>query len=303
MSRPFTLLLEHYRRGNAAASALPPPSLEESRELNDHWGDVTAEPGGVDYLEVDAGGVPALWAVPRGASDRVVLCLHGGGFFVGSRFTHRKMFAHLAKAIGARALILEYRRTPEHRHPAPVDDATAAYQWLLASGIPARHIAIAGDSAGGGLTVTTMLRARERKLPLAAALLPISAWVDMEFSGESMRTKRATDLLFGGERPMNLQALVHMFLGPDGDRRDPLASPIQADLAGLPPMFIQVSGDEMLFDDSRRLHERAQRAGVESQLDAVPGQQHTFQMGAGYDPVADAAIQRMAGWVRPKLGL
>jgi epsilon-lactone hydrolase len=296
-------LWEHWRNSNRnAALGLPLPS-PRARDVDDPWGDVTAEPGGVDYLEVDAGGVPAMLAVPKdAAADRAILGLHGGGFIGGSMYTHRKMFAHLAKAAGARALVPNYRRTPEHQHPAPVDDSTAAYGWLLDQGIPAGNIALAGDSAGGGLTLTTVLRARERGLPDPAALLPISPWVDMTLSGESLVTNRATDLLFGGHTPFDVDGLVRMFLG-DGDRTDPLASPLHADLAGFPPMYIQVGGDEMLLDDARRLAERARAAGVEARLDVFPRQQHTFQMGAGRDPEADDAIGRLAEWVRPLLGL
>lgn len=199
-------LAAHYRRSNAIAAMDPPLALEEVRDLDEHWGDVTAEPRGVDYFETDVAGVPAMWAAPKGCdSERVLLCLHGGGFIGGSRYTHRKLFGHLAKATGVpgvRALILEHRRLPEHGHPALVEDATAAYAWLLEQGLEPRRVALAGDSAGGGLTITA---------------------------------NRDTDVLFGGATPMNLEALVTMFLGPSGNRRDPLASPLHADVSGSRP--------------------------------------------------------------------
>jgi epsilon-lactone hydrolase len=297
-------LKNHYRTSAAAGRATPPMPLDEFRDLIEHWGDVTAEPGGVDYIETDAGGVPAMWVVPKECTeDRVIVCLHGGGFVTGSIYTHRKLFGHLAKAVGARALSVRYRRTPEHQHPAPVDDATAAYRWLLDQGISADHIALAGDSAGGGLTITTMLRARERGLPTAAALMPLSPWFDMELTGESLVSNQNTDVLFGGDEPMDLDALVNMLLGEGGSRKDPLANPLYADLAGLPPIYIQVGGEEMLLDDSRRLAEHARNAGVDVRLDIFTAQQHTFQMSAGYAPEADEAIRRLAEWARPKLGL
>jgi epsilon-lactone hydrolase len=287
-------LIEHYRASNANSHRNLP--LDEARAVDEHWGDVTAEPGGVDYLEVAAGGVPALWAVPHGApADGVLLCLHGGGFIGGSMYTHRKMFAHLAKQTGVRALVLHYRRTPEFRHPAPLEDSVAAYEWLRAQGHT--RIAITGDSAGGLLTITTALRLREKPV----AIMPFSAWTDMELRGGSITTNRATDVLFGGDRPMDLHALVRLYLGPDGDPADPEVSPVNADLSGLPPMYLQVSDAEMLLDDSTRLHERAVRHGVDSTLDIVAGQQHTFQMSAGHDKVADDAIRRMADWLRPRL--
>ena len=303
-SKEMQPLIDHYRRSNAVAAMVPPLPLEQARDVNEHWGDVTAEPGGVDYVEVDAGGVPAMWAAPHGAdATRVLLCLHGGGFVGGSMYTHRKMFGHLAKTAGARALIVHYRRTPEHLHPAPVDDATAAYRWLLDQGIAAEHIAVTGDSAGGGLTITTMLRAREQGLPVAGALMPLSPWVDMELLGASMVSKRPTDVLFGGETPMNIDGLVQMWLGPDGDRTDPLANPLYADLTGFPPIYVQVGGDEMLLDDALRLDAHARKCGIDVQLDVFPSQQHTFQMSAGRAPEADDAVRRLAAWVRPRLGL
>lgn len=290
---------ETYRAWTAALKD-PDTTRQEPRETNDHWGDLTAEPRGVDFTETDAGGVPALWAVPKGsAEDAVILCLHGGGFVGGSLYTHRKLFAHLAKATGARALIATYRHTPEHSHPAQSDDTSTVYRWLLGQGIAAGRIALAGDSSGGGLAVTTMLRARDAGLPLAAALLLISPWVDMAASGQSYQTNEETDAYFYRDV---VRSLAGMFLA-GASPTDPLASPLYADLTGLPPMFIQVGGDETLLDDSRRLEKRALDAGVEARLDIFPGQQHTFQMTAGRAPEADDAIRRFADWVRPRLGL
>ena len=283
-----------------AARANPDQSPEDVREAGDHWGDLTAEPGGIDYAEVEAAGLPALWAVPKGSTeDRVVLCFHGGGFISGSIYTHRKLFGHLAKAIGARALITDYRRTPVHSHPAPLEDTTAAYRWLLDQGIDAELVAVSGDSSGGGLAISTMLRARELGLPTAAALLLMSPWVDMTVSADTYQSNRDTDAFFYQEVVAGLAA---MFLA-GGDPKDPLASPVYADLSGMPPMYIQVGGDETLLGESRLLDENARGAGVEVRLDVFPEQQHTFQMAAGRAPEADDAIRRLAGWVRPKLGL
>jgi len=228
-----------------------------------------------------------------------VLCFHGGGFISGSIYTHRKLFGHLAKAIGARALITDYRRTPVHSHPAPLEDTTAAYRWLLDQGIDAELVAVSGDSSGGGLAISTMLRARELGLPTAAALLLMSPWVDMTVSADTYQSNRDTDAFFYQEVVAGLAA---MFLA-GGDPKDPLASPVYADLSGMPPMYIQVGGDETLLGESRLLDENARGAGVEVRLDVFPEQQHTFQMAAGRAPEADDAIRRLAGWVRPKLGL
>ncbi len=265
------------------------------------WGDLTAEPRGVDYIETRAAALSALWAVPKDcAEDRVLLCMHGGGFVGGSIYSHRKLFAHLAKAAGAGALVFEYRLAPEYIHPAPVDDALTAYRWLLEQGVDPAHVAFAGDSSGGGLALAAQLRAREQGLPLPAAALLISPWVDMQQSGESYKSNWATDAFFYKEL---VDGLAAMFLGPDGNATDPLASPLYADLAGLAPMSIQVGGDETLLDDSRSLADRARAAGVVVELAIFPGQQHTFQMTAGRAEEADEAIRALGAWVRPKLGL
>jgi monoterpene epsilon-lactone hydrolase len=290
-----------YQRWTATFAERGELPLDEWRALIEEWPQVTAEPGGVDYMEVDAGGVPAMWAAPKGAAeDPVVVGLHGGGFATGSMYTHRKMFAHLAKAIGARALVPDYRRTPEHTHPAPVEDALAAYRWLLDQGTEASRIVFTGDSAGGGLVVTTMLLAREQGLPLPAGGMLLSPWFDFEATGASYHDNDGKDMLLNREFGLRLAG---MFLGDASTPHDPLVSPLHADLTGLPPLYIQASSEEVLADDSRSFAEHAQEAGVEVRIDLFPGQQHTFQMAAGRSPEADEAIRRLAEWARTKLGL
>ena len=292
----------HYRRSNDLARQDPPLTPEQHRIVDSHWGDVTAEPGGVDYLERELGGVPVLWAVPAGAEDApVLLCIHGGGYVGGSVYTHRKMYAHLAKAAGVRAVLPEYSLTPARQFPTQLDECAAVYGALLDAGTAAESIGIVGDSAGGGLTVSVMLRARERGWALAAALVPISPWTDLTQSGASITTNRPTDVLFGGRHPMDIGGLTGLLLPPDRSPMDALVSPLFADLKSLPPMYIQVGGAEMLLDDAVRLHAAALEHGVEAELDVVPGEQHTFQMSAGRTAAADAAIARAAAWLRGKL--
>jgi epsilon-lactone hydrolase len=265
------------------------------------WGDLTAEPREVDYIETEAGGRPAMWAVPKhSTTDRVLLCIYGGGFVGGSIYTHRKMYGHLAKATGARALLVSYRLLPEGVYPAPLDDVQAAYRWLLDQGTDPGHVAFAGDSAGGWLAVTVQLRARERGLPLPAAAMLISPWTDLEASGESYESNRDKDPFFRREVVLGLG---RGFLGETADPEDPLTRLLHADLSGLGPVYIQAGGDETLLDDARRLDEMARKAGVDVRLDVFPGMLHTFQMAAGRAPEADDAIRRMAGWLRPLLGL
>ena len=290
-----------YKSWVAAMTANPAMELDALRGMFEHWGDVTAEPGGIDYIEVAANDTPALWAVPKGCTaDRVLLCTHGGGYVTGSMYTHRKMFGHIAKAVGCRALIVHYRRAPEFVHPGPVDDVVRCYRWLLDQQIKPQHIALIGDSAGGGLAVTTLLRARENGLPMPAATMPLSPWVDMEASGETFSVNSDKDVLVSRQI---IQAMAGTFLGQAGNPKDPLASPIYADMTGLPPIYIQVGGDETLLDDSKRLAANARKAGVNVTVDVYPEMQHVFHFLAGTAPEADEAIGKLARWVRPKLGL
>jgi monoterpene epsilon-lactone hydrolase len=297
-SKQSEAVREHWRSMMEAAGADPDQTPEEVRErVEKAWPGLTAEPGGVDYLEVEVAGLPALWAVPKGsAADRVILSVHGGGGVSGSIYTHRKLFGHLAKAAGARALVTEYRQA---QYPAPLEDTTTAYRWLLDQGVDARHIAIVGDSLGAGLAVSMMLHARELGLPTAAALMLISPWVDMTVSNETFETNRETEPFFYKEV---VAALASRYLG-GADPKDPLASPLYADLSGLPPTYVQVGGDETLLGESLQLEENARTAGVDVQVDVFPGQLHTFQMAAGYSPDSDDAIRKLGAWVRPKLGL
>jgi epsilon-lactone hydrolase len=300
-SKQSQQLITLYQGILATLGANPEMPLDEMRALFEHMGDVTAEPGGVDYLETSAAGVPALWAVPRGcAEDRVLLCSHGGGYVVGSMFTHRKLYAQLAKAIGCRALIVHYGLAPESMHPGPVNDMAKAYRWLLDQGIKPNHIALTGDSAGGGLAITTLLRLREQGLPLPAATMPLSPWLDMDGGGASFETNKDRDVLVKREV---IQGMVAAFLGENGNRLDPLVNPLHGDLRGLPPVYIQVGAYESLLDDSRALAEAVRRADGEVKLDVYPEMQHVFHFLAGTAPEADEAIGKLAAWVRPKLGL
>ena len=303
MASKESLALENLYRGWVAEMAANPSAdVDELRRLFNHWGDVTAEPGGVDYIEVDAGGVPAMWAVPKQADKtKVLLCSHGGGYVVGSMYSHRKMFGHIAKAVGCRALIVDYRRAPENPLPGPVNDMVTAYRWLLErQGCTPGDIAFTGDSAGGALAITTMAAARDQGLPMPVASMPMSPWAGADTSGKSYDTNAHRDALVSRDTSAGLGGLS---LGENGDPKAPLANPLYTDYRGMPPIYIQVGEAETLLDDSRRIAERARQAGVEVKIDEFPDMQHVFQFLAGAAPEADDAIARMAQWVRPKLGL
>lgn len=250
--------------------------------------DVKCEP-------VTANGVPAEWIVaPAAADDRVVLYLHGGGYVVGSINTHRAMVARIGRASQARALAIDYRLAPEHPFPAAVDDAVAAYRWLLDQGYKPARIVISGDSAGGGLVLAALLALRDAGLPMPAAAVPISPWADLEGTGESVKTKAARDPM------VNLEGLAGMakaYIG-NQDPRNPLASPIHADYRGLPPMLIHVGEAEILLDDARRVTDKAKAAGVDVELEVWDEMIHVWHVFAKILPEAQQAIDRIGAYVR-----
>jgi len=276
-----------------------PPTLEEMRASGEGFGEMTGEPDGINWQDEEVAGVPCRWAVPDGgADDRVLQYVHGGGYVLGSLDGYRKFTGHLANSIGCRVLSVDYRLAPEHPHPAAVDDSSAVYRALLGDFAP-DHLAISGDSAGGGLTMSTIVKLRDDGTPQPAGAVPLSPWVDLEGTGESMQAKADVDLIVGAE---GLKQMADMFLAGQ-DHRDPLAAPLHADMTGLCPIYVQVGGDETLLNDATRLATKAAAAGVEVRLDAFPEMQHVFQMAAGNVPESDDAVARIGQWLRPKLGL
>ena len=224
----------------------------------------------------------------------MLLCVHGGGFVSGSMYTHRRLYAHIAKQTGVRALVLDYRQLPDHPHPAAAEDTEAAYRWLLSEGY--ERIAVVGDSAGGGLALGLAITS---ELAAPATVVGLSPWTDMTLTGASVQTNRPSDALFGGDHPMDLDGMVDFVLGgPGRDRQDTRVSPLHGDVTRLPATYLQVSATEMLLDDARRLADAAPDA---VHLDVFDGQQHTFQMAAGRSPVADEAIAQIAAWLRHRL--
>jgi epsilon-lactone hydrolase len=247
-----------------------------------------------DLVPVAAGGVPAAWINVHGNASRRVICyLHGGGYTHGSIATHADLAARIARASGARALVIGYRLAPEHRFPAAVEDVLAAYRWLLENGGIPECCAFAGDSAGGGLVLATMVALRDAGLPLPAAGVCLSPATDLTGSGDTMRTNDCCDILPAADIPK----FARQYLG-DIDPRHPLASPLYADLHGLPPLLLQAGGAEVLLADSTRLAERARAAGVDVTLQVWPGMPHVWQGYAAAVPEGRQAIARIGEWVR-----
>ena len=276
-------------------------TLEEQREFMSLVFESATPPEGVTVSETYAGGCRAYWNDPRGsARDRVVLYFHGGGYLLGSPKTHERLTGHLANAVGCRVLSVDYRLAPEHPHPAAVEDATSAYRWLLAQGYAPENIAISGDSAGGGLTLAALLSIKQNDLPQPAAAVALSPWTDMEASGDSMTLNQGKDLIIQKSGIFDMAA---SFLGEGNSPRDPLASPLRGDYAGIAPIYFQVGGDELLLDDSTRVADKAMAAGLDVKLDIFPGMQHVFQAAAGNLAEATEALQRIGNYLRPHLGL
>ena len=251
------------------------------------------------YKRVNAGGVTAEWVTAEGAAEsRVVLYLHGGGYIIGSPRTHRPLMAELSQAAGARVLGLDYRLAPEHRFPAPVEDSVSAYKWLLREGYDPAGISVAGDSAGGGLTIAMMVQARYLGLPLPGASVCISPWVDMEGLGDSMGTRAAADPMVGRD---SLMVSAKTYLG-GSDPKAPLAAPLYADLRGLPPTLIQVGDAEVLLDDSTRLAGIAREAGVDVQLDVWDDMIHVWHLFAPILPEGKRAIKQAGDFIKKHTG-
>lgn len=250
--------------------------------------------------EVVAGGPRALWVDTEGVDDtKVLLYLHGGGYILGTADHVVGMVGHIGKAARCRVLSVDYRLAPEYPFPAALDDAVAAYRWLLDHDYGPADIVIGGDSAGGGLTLALLTSLAAEGLPQPAGAIPISPWADLSCSGESWETNRHTDMLLERER---LAGIGRLYSG-ETPVDDPRVSPVHADYRGVAPLYIQASERETLLDDGIDVVRAAAKAGVDVRLDVFPGMQHVFQYCAGAMPEADAAIAELAAWVRSALGL
>jgi epsilon-lactone hydrolase len=284
----------------AHLAKLPPSdslTTAERRAQYERAEKVFPTPSDVKVERVNAPVAPAEWLRPPSAEPgRVVLYLHGGGYVIGSPRSHRHLAAAIAGAAGASALLLDYRLAPEHPFPAAVEDATAAYRWLLDQAIAPERIVIAGDSAGGGLTVATLLALREARVPLPAGGVCISPWVDLTCSAASYATKADADPIV---RRAGVEEMAQAYLGTTSPRT-PLASPVFADLRGLPPLLIHVGRDEVLLDDAVQLAERAKAAGVDATLDIYERMIHVWHWFLPMLDEAQTAVEAIGRFVRAR---
>jgi acetyl esterase/lipase len=281
------------------ASHPRPPDLSERRKRLDALGGQYPLPSDVRVETVDADGVAAEWtATPQADPAHVIMFLHGGGYIAGSLDSHRHMIAQAGREAQARTLALGYRLAPEHPFPAALDDAVASYRFLLSQGVAPENIAIAGESAGGGLAMATLVSLRDAGVALPACAWCSSPWVDLEMTGGSMKTKATVDPLIS---KAYLSELAAAYLN-GADPRNPLVSPLHADLHGLPPMLIQVGSAETLLDDAVRLAGVAGAADVRVTLEVWPDMIHAWHLFYQQVTAGRRALTAAGAFMRNMLG-
>jgi acetyl esterase/lipase len=291
-------VLDNLRAAIARGAPSADIPLGEMRVMFERLASAMPIGAGTEQEDVTAGGRPAEWIRPVGAgpgreAEGVIVHFHGGGYVLGSPRTTRPITAGLARLTGRPVLVPDYRLAPEDPFPAAIDDAVAAYSWLLDQGVRPGRVVISGDSAGGGITVALLVALRDRGLSLPAGAIGISPFLDLTLSSPSIDVNDGKDPQV--TRPFLLSAVQH-YLG-DVDPKTPLASPVFADLAGLPPLMIQVGGDELLLDDALRLADAAEAAGVDVTVERWDGLMHVWHQMAPRLPEAEAALASLAGWV------
>ncbi len=249
---------------------------------------------GLRLQTVDEKGVRGEWIETKQPEQAVILYIHGGGFVSCRAATHRPITAALARLSGFRVFALDYRLAPEHRFPSALDDAFAAYRWLLDKNISASKISLAGDSAGGNLVLGLLLRLRDSGLPLPACAACFSPWSDLAGTGDSVRANADLCAMF---YPKNIAEFAAAYLG-EASALNPHVSPVFADFSDLPPVLFQVGSTEVLLDDSRRIHEKIQACGGASRLEIYDDVFHCWQMLDGFVPEARAALRQAAEFIR-----
>lgn len=254
----------------------PDVSVEKLRDQYDRFakrvnGRLRPQP---NITPVRAGRVDAEWVeVAESKASRVILYFHGGGYVLGSMETHRSLVARLCRMSDARALMVGYRRAPEHRFPGALEDAIEAYRWLLHQGLSARNVVLAGDSAGGGLAISTAMAIRDAEAPMPAAVVAFSPWTDLALTGWSVFTRADTDATYSFE---TLAVFARLYLNGRSPT-EPLASPLYGKFRGLPSMLIHCGSNEILRDDSTRISAKAEAAGVDISVEVWEGMPHAFQ--------------------------
>ena len=281
---------------SAPRSSGASPTLDEQRQGYDAMGAVTPLGDDIVVEETSADGVPADWVCASNADpERALLYFHGGGFVIGSRVSHRELASRLSRAAEARVLVIDYRLAPEFPFPAALDDATKSYRWLLEQGFDSARVAIGGDSAGGGLTISTLIALRDARIALPACGICLSPWLDLVGTGASAQPGAVDDPMVTREA---LETMANQYAPAQLDH--PLASPLYGDVSGLPPLLIQVGTREALLDDSTRLAAKLDSAGVNFTLEQEAGLIHVWQQFAPNAPESISAVERLGKFVRTR---
>jgi len=269
--------------------------LEDLRAAIDAMGDMMPADPGVVVNEVSANGVPGVWVEAPGVDQtRAVLYVHGGGYVIGStKGVYPQFCGRLSARSGARVLSIDYRLAPEHPYPAAVEDAVTAYRYLLDQGFAHKKLAISGDSAGGGLTLATLIALRDQGLPMPGCAVPLSAWTDLAITGGTISSKAGEDPLV---QEASIKGMADAYLAGK-DPKSPTASPLYADLKGLPPLLMEVGTAETLLDDSLRFADRARAAGVDVRCVPCEGAIHVYQAYAPHTPEAIASVSRIGAFI------
>jgi len=294
MAGPEIVKLKRILREKAVPPGVDIP-LEQRRKGMEKVAFKVAGDIGVEAVTV--AGRAAEWiTAPGSQTGRAILYLHGGGYVMGSLTTHRALVGEISRAAQAAALLVDYRLAPEAPFPAAVEDGVASYRWLLDQGFMPKNLAIAGDSAGGGLAVATLISARDQGLPMPKAAVPISPWSDMTCSNESYKTRAEADPLVGSG---SIGDMANLYL-QGKDPKHPYASPNFASLKSLPPLLIHVGRDEVLLDDSIKLDQKAKTDGVNSTLEIWEDMIHVWHAFHPMLPEGKQAIERVGAFLREK---
>jgi acetyl esterase/lipase len=292
--------LEKLRAAIARGAPSADVPLAEMRARFDRLASSMPVGAGIEHEAVTTGDRPAEWSRTAGSrADGAILHLHGGGYVLGSSLTTRTVTAGLTRHTGLPVLALDYRLAPEHPFPAAIEDAVEAYSRLIDRGLAPGRIVVSGDSAGGGLAMALLLTLRDRALPLPAGAVGISPMLDLTLSSPSIEANLATDPQVSREF---LQYAVGRYLAAGIDPKAPLASPVFADLTGLPPVLLQAGGDEALLDDSLRFADAAEAVGVDVTVECWEAMMHVWHAFAPRFPEAEAALAAIAAWVHLRLG-
>ncbi len=294
MAGPEIVKLKRILREKAVPPGVDIP-LEQRRKGMEKVAFKVADDIGVEAVTV--AGRAAEWiTAPGSQTGRAILYLHGGGYVMGSLTTHRSLVGEISRAAQAAALLVDYRLAPEAPFPAAVEDGVASYRWLLEQGFTPKNLAIAGDSAGGGLAVATLISARDQGLPMPKAAVPISPWSDMTCANESYKTRAEADPLVGSG---SIGDMANLYL-QGKDPKHPYASPNFASLKSLPPLLIHVGRDEVLLDDSIKLDQKAKTDGVNSTLEIWEDMIHVWHAFHPMLPEGKQAIERVGAFLREK---